>query len=197
MKKIVWLFLLALALPLTAFANSVDFSNSGGTLTGTSAGLTLTGSALTSVGSIMGPNLGAVSFTTSALTIGSLEMGGVFAGGGAFEIMGNGADGVPNTVIFNGTFSGPVTWTLDTLANGTHSYTLSGSLIGTWFTGLTVNGATAQLTINTGKGFFNGTIGLAGGGTNIAGVTPEPASLALFGTGLIALAGLARRKLKV
>jgi len=36
---------LALALPLTAFADSVDFTNSGGILAGSNSGLSLTGSA--------------------------------------------------------------------------------------------------------------------------------------------------------
>jgi hypothetical protein len=39
MKRMLWLALIALALPMAAFANSggVDFTNSGGTLTGSSA----------------------------------------------------------------------------------------------------------------------------------------------------------------
>ncbi len=45
MKKILWIALLALALPMAAFASSgVDFTNSGGTLSGSSEGLTLSGS---------------------------------------------------------------------------------------------------------------------------------------------------------
>ena len=44
----------AMALPLAAFASDVDFTNTGGTLTGSSAGLTLTGSALTVVDGIGG-----------------------------------------------------------------------------------------------------------------------------------------------
>jgi hypothetical protein len=82
------LALLVLALPLAAFAgSSVDFTNSGGTLSGTNSGLTLGGSTLIAVnglggGLITGNNLGTLSFSTGALSSGSLQMGGTFAAGG-------------------------------------------------------------------------------------------------------------------
>jgi len=203
MKRMLWLALIALALPMAAFANSggVDFTNSGGTLTGSSAGMSLSGSVLIAVnglngsGLVTGNDLGSVSFSTGMWTSGSLQMGGTFMAGGTFIINGNGTNGVPNTVIFNGTFDGPVTWSLITLANGTHNYTLTGSISGTWIGGSWVNGATVQLTINTGKGFFNGSTSIASGDTNIDAV-PEPGSLTLVGAGLVGLAGILRRKLK-
>jgi len=192
------LVLLALALPMAAFANnSVDFTNSGGTLSGSSAGLSLSGSTLIAMGGSGGlitGSLGTVNFSTAGLISGNLQSGGTFDAGGSFTIAGNGTNGIFNGPIFTGSFSGPVTWTVITLANGTHNYTLQGSLTGTWYSGATVNGATVQLTINTGKSFFDGTTMISSGDTNI--VVPEPGSLTLLGTGLVGLAGILRRKMK-
>jgi hypothetical protein len=204
MKRIVWLALLALALPLAAFAdssNDVDFTNSGGTLTGSSAGMSLTGSELIAVngfngeGKILG-GLGGLSFSTGAMTSGSLQMGASFSGGGTFDILSNGSQGLPSGNLFTGTFSGPVTWTMVTLANGTHNYTLTGAITGTWYNGQTVYGATVQLTVNTGKGYFNGTTKISSGDTNVVTTVPEPGTLGLLGTGLLGLAGLVHRKLR-
>ncbi len=96
------LLLSSLMLPNLSFATSrTDFSNGGGTLSGTNAGLSLSGSLLVAVngfngGGLITGNLGTVTFTTGALSGGSLQMGGTFAPGGTFTIDGNGTGGLPN-----------------------------------------------------------------------------------------------------
>ena len=181
--------------------NNVDFSNAGGTLSGTNSGLSLSGSMLIAViglngGSLITGDLGSVSFNTGSLASGSLAMGGTLHAGGNFAIQGNGNNGIPSGVLFSGPFSGPVTWTMITLANGTHNYTLTGMLVGT-IGGKTVNGVTAQLTINTGMGFFQNSTFIAGGDTATISSVPEPSTLALVLTGSIGTVGMMRRKLLV
>ena len=74
-KKVVWLAVLALAMPLAAFANSLDIANAGGVLSGGSSGLSLTGSTLVKVGSVVGSNLGSLTFSTGAFTSGASWIG--------------------------------------------------------------------------------------------------------------------------
>lgn len=191
MRRVLLLALLALALPMMAWADSsIDISNAGGTITGNSSGLSLTGSVLFKYGSAVGANLGSVSFTTGAFTSGDAQMGGTLAPGGSFTIVGNGTNGVPNGVIFSGTFTS-AEWDLTTLANGTHVYTLKGAIADA--SGRV--GGTAQLSVNVGKGFFTGTAGLSSGDTNLT--VPEPGTLGLIGTGLVGIAGVMRRKFRV
>jgi len=202
MKRIVLMALLALALPVAAFANGVDFTNTGGTLSGSSAGLTLSGSELTQVNGLGGlglvqGGLGSLTFTTGALMSGNLSTAAVFAPGGSFVITGNGTGGIPTGVIFSGTFNGPVTWTATGVpgVSGVISYVLSGSISGTWYTGQTVSGATAQLTFNAGKNGFMGSVSLGSGDTVLTTV-PEPGTLGLLGTGLVGLAKIEKKESK-
>jgi len=193
MRRVLLLVLLGLALPAMTWASSsIDISNSGGTVTGSDAGLSLTGSVLFKYGSIVGSNLGSVSFTTGAFITGNAAMGGTLAPGGTFTITGNGINGVPNGVIFSGTFSSssPVTWSVITLADGSHRYTLMGAIEGNGKVG-----ATVQLAVVSGKGLFSGTADLSSGDTSLS--VPEPGTLGLLGTGLVGIGGLMRRRLRI
>jgi hypothetical protein len=175
----------------------ICFGNNGGTATGGTGGLFLDGtngsvmSTLVQVGSTLGSNLGTLSFTTGALTGGSLKLGGTFDTG-TFTI--SGTIGGFTGVIFTGTF-GPSNWILNSGAGCKSNclYALTGPVSGTWYTGITVTGETQQLLFKLKGGLYNGgSIPLVNGSTAI--VTPEPGTLGLMGTGLLGMGLIVRRK---
>jgi hypothetical protein len=202
MKRVLILGLLALALPLVAFANSsTDFTGAGGTLSGWTGGLTLSGSELAVVsglngGGLVGGSLGSVSLSTGALLSSVYTTQGVlssatFAGGGSLVITGNGTDGIPNGVIFTGTFTG-----IEHLAQAGPGagYILYGTFSGTLSNGTLEKGTFSVTTESGGPKGYTGLIGVGSVDINMSPV-PEPGSLTLLGTGLLGLAGVIRRKL--
>lgn len=205
-SKVLLFTALLLCLPLAAFANStVDFGYSGGRLsTPTNSYITTgpIGTTMTSVagfmggGTVTGSNLGTINFTTGARVSGGMGGNATFAPGGSIVITANGTGGLPAGVLFTGSFTGTTSWTVTTLNQGGNTlyyYTLSGTISGVFSNGQTVSGQAFTISVVT-QQTFHGSIGINNGNMSVL-VTPEPGTLTLLGTGLIALAGFARRKL--
>ena len=196
MRRVLVLALLALALPMAAWADGIDLVNLHGSISITSAGITSVGSQLHSFNGIVaspGHTLGSVSFSTGALLTGSILNGGTFSDvGSSFVVIGKGPQVPHKGTIFSGAFVGPVSWTLVSSSGQSLTYSLSGTIAGTLWNGHFVTGTTTQ-TIYSVKGQISQGIGHIRMGDTTFG-TPEPGTLGLLGTGLVAIAGMLRRK---
>ncbi len=194
---------LAIAFPLLAYANQVSFRNAGGTISASGNSLSLTGSMLIGLAGFNGAgftgNLGSLSLTTGTLLSGSLAAGGTFAAGGSFIAVSNGSGGLPGGVLFQGTFTSPVTWTAiwnpagGPRHSGNWTYKLSGVVTGTFSTGQKVSAQFVAYTFDVPNGAqFSSSVRFDHGVAAL--VAPEPATMGLLGTGLVGLAAVGLRK---
>lgn len=204
MRRVILLALLALALPLASWADSIDITNYYGSISVSLAGITSRASELhswvTPSGAITAPGnhaLGYVNFGTGAFSGTNLDQSGTFSATGSyFDIVSAGKyGGLPKGNLFTGSFVGPITWTV-TSAPGSSSltFTLKGTISGMLYTGQMISGTTTQLLYSS-AGQLPKEIGhINMGSTHLS--TPEPGTLGLLGTGLIGIAGIFRRRRK-
>ncbi|HVS90375.1 MAG TPA: hypothetical protein VHF01_19395 [Candidatus Acidoferrum sp.] len=215
MRKVILIgFFVLLMSPMAALADTISFnsntsSSSSWTLTGTAPSLVFgLSSLLTSAQLNAGPlntaiANGTIGWTTasSSTDINNLV---IFNPGGSINVMGDLGSGVVQ--LFTGSFQAASLTLVSGGAPGQSAFSASfiaGAINPALFSFL---GAGPLLTSVTGtlSATLNGTFTTSGGSGSVAGASislnapaavPEPAMLTLFGTGLLALPGLPRRKL--
>lgn len=209
MRRLAVILGLFALLSVAAWADSLQLTNQSGTVTFNTVGgvttLVTTGSELMSYGNIQaakGHSLGKVSFSTGAFQGSSIWNSGTFSNvGSTFNVIGVGqwvkalTGQTKNPVsLFSGSFTSPIDWTLVSQNHTQYIFTLSGTISGMYYTGRMVTGSTSQtLYVYSDQEPVDHKGGIHLGGTQLA--VPEPGTLSLLGTGLVAIAGTMRRKL--
>lgn len=196
MKRVLAVAVVCAALHVAARADGIDLINKFGSISISNAGITSVGSQLRQYNAINNDHsLGSVSFATGALLSGSIMTGATFSDvGSMFKVVGVGNAGQPKGVIFNGVFVGPIAWTLVSKTGASLIFELSGQLSGQLHNGMMVTGETTQFFHTTAAQLAMGIAHITSGSTHL-NATPEPGTLALLATGLLAVAHTARRKL--
>lgn len=207
MRRVVCAIVLALlvvVLPVVARADTIDLTNQFGSVTITNAGIASIGSQLKSFNGTLagkGHALGSVSFWTGAFI--STGAGSTIWTGGEFSSTGSGfvvkgkwgpAKGDKGT-IFKGAFVGAIDWTLVKSSKFFHEYLLTGKIKGQLWNGHMATGTVTEDIYtywNQEKIDHKGSIHLGG---TVLNSTPEPGTLGLLGSGLLAMAGALRRKI--
>ena len=201
MRRVVILALLAMAFSVAASAGTIDIVNQFGSISITSGGITSTQSQLKQFDGVTAPPnqaLGTVNFNTGVCLTGCNGAGipgnsATFSSvGSSFVVTCATAACGGHITLFNGAFTGPITWTLVSQSGQSLVFSLTGQIQGMLNNGQFVSGTTVQ-TFFTATGQLNEGIGhIRIGNSNL--VVPEPGTLSLLGTGLFGIAGMFRRK---